>query len=63
MACFLNLFNRVNYDEIPRKVYLRRSEIFNLMSDEQLYRRFRFDRETIRVLYLNFPLNDYIHSF
>jgi len=53
MARFLQIeeMNEELVENIPKKVYLRRVNYLTLMSDQDLYKRFRFDRESIRVKY------------
>ena len=36
---------------IPKKVYLSRVDYLTLMSDRDLYKRFRFNRDSIRVCF------------
>ena len=52
MARFLQISDESDEEiemNIPKKVYLSRVDHLTLMSDRDLYKRFRFDREAIRV--------------
>ena len=52
MARFLQISDESDEEiemNIPKKVYLSRIDHLTLMSDRDLYKRFRFDREAIRV--------------
>ena len=49
MARFINLFDK---EERKTKIYKTRKNILTTMSDDDLYKRLRFDKEAIKVRFL-----------